>query len=55
VDAVNAMSADNPETWHLHPMARALASTPAAWLAVVAGIVVVWAVVSWWTDWRWRK
>ena len=48
------MSPLNPETWHMHPLALHLATTPAAWLAVIVGVVVVWAVVSWRTDWRWR-
>ena len=49
------MSPDNPETWLTHPLALHYMTTPMAILALVVGIVVVWAVVSWWTDWRWRR
>ena len=49
------MSPANPETWHVDPLALHYMTTPAALLTVVAGVVVVWLVVSWWTDWRWRR
>jgi len=49
------MSPRNPETWHMHPAALYYMTRPVAILALVVGVVVVWAAVSWWTDWRWRR
>jgi hypothetical protein len=49
------MISANPETWPMHPLALDYATTPAAWATILAGVVVVGLVISWWTDWRWRR
>jgi len=49
------MNPDNPEMWHVHPLVLRFVTTPMAILALVVGVIVVWLVVSWWTDWRWRN
>ncbi len=59
VEPCQVMSPYNPATWHMHPLALEYASTPEAWATILAGVVLVWLVVSWWTDWRygypWRR
>ena len=49
------MSPDNPEMWHVHPLALRFVSTPIGVLSLVAAILVTWMVVMWWTEWRWRR
>jgi hypothetical protein len=35
----------------MHPLALQYATTPSrVWATILAGLVLVWLVVSWWTD-----